>query len=103
MALKSLGQVYLVIDGLDECNVNEKSAIASWFKTVVSSELQDDRTHIRCLFPSQIDRETGKLLKLVPRFSIGDVGLARDIRVFCQIEGLELDASLDCQNLNVKK
>jgi hypothetical protein len=85
-ALKCLGQVYIVIDGLDECNVREKSTIAAWFKNVIKGESQDRCTPIRCLFLSQIDRETGNLLKLVPQFSIGDVGLARDIRIFCKIE-----------------
>jgi hypothetical protein len=90
MALKSLGQVYIVIDGLDECKVNEKSTISSWFKNVVNSECQYGSTHIRCLFLSQVDRETSKLLKFIPQFSIGHAGLARDIRVFCEIEGAKI-------------
>jgi hypothetical protein len=86
ICLKSLNDVYIVIDGLDECESVEKRNIANWFKEKTLS-LQDEGVNIRCLFSCQSDEVTNKLLRAIPSFDIGGSGLTKDIKTFCTIEG----------------
>jgi len=83
--LRSLTNIYVVIDGLDECRPGEKRTIVSWF-TNLSSGLQDDGIKFRCIFSSQSDEETSKLFRGVPSIQVDGDGLFRDIRTFCKIE-----------------
>lgn len=87
VALKSLDNVYIVVDGLDECPPSEKEAIASWFQTLIHSMSEDDRANMRCIFLCQNDKETSKLFKGLPSVQIGSADLAGDIKTFCRIEG----------------
>lgn len=95
IAVKSLGKIYIVIDGLDECKDTEKSKIVSWLKNKANNEIQNEEKQIKFLLLSQVDRETDKLLKFVPQFSIGQAGLTRDIRRFCEIEGTKIRRKFD--------
>lgn len=90
LALKSLGPVYIIIDGLDECDVSETPKITSWFIRYIHEETQLGNSHTRCLILSQDDKETHRLLKLVPQISITEGDVASDIKSFCKIEGSEL-------------
>lgn len=83
--LRSLTNVYVVIDGLDECRPGEKRTVVSWF-TKLSSGLQNDGINFRCLFSSQSDEETSKLFRGIPSIQVDGDGLFRDIRTYCKIE-----------------
>ncbi|OCL10848.1 hypothetical protein AOQ84DRAFT_425849, partial [Glonium stellatum] len=62
IALKSLEKVYVVIDGLDECERKEKKKITTWFREMIDDLAGTDSDNLRCLFFSQDDGEIGKLL-----------------------------------------
>jgi len=90
LALKSLGPVYIIIDGLDECDVSEIPRISSWFIKYIHEETQLGNSDTRCLILSQDDKVTHRLFKLVPQISITEGDLAGDIKSFCKVEGSEL-------------
>jgi hypothetical protein len=85
--LMSLDEVYIVIDGLDECPPAEKKSIASWFQNVVDSVSEDGGGRMRCLFLSQNDKETSRLFKGLPSVLIRSADLVGDIKTFCKTEG----------------
>jgi hypothetical protein len=98
--LKSLDNVYIVIDGLDECESVERRVIATWFKDKTLA-LQDEGINIRCLFSCQSDEVTSKVFKNIPSFDIGGDGLARDIRTFCTVEGMNIKETLSLPDHDV--
>ena len=80
--LRSLKSVYIIIDGIDECNSADKKLIATFFKALV----QDDNIDVRCLFSCQSDEDTPKLFRSMPALDIVGDGLKNDIKNFCNIE-----------------
>jgi hypothetical protein len=89
-SLKSFDNVYIIVDGLDECQPREKKTIASWFHALVYSVSEDDGMKMRCLFLSQIDKETSRLFNGLPSLLIRTADLVRDIKTFCKIEGQKI-------------
>jgi hypothetical protein len=63
IALKSLEKVYVIIDGLDECDRKEKKKTILWFRAMIDNLAGTDPDNLRCLFFSQDDGEIGKLLE----------------------------------------
>ena len=54
-ALNSCEKAYIIIDGLDECQRQDRKEIASWFETTVEALPARRKGSIRCLFVSQDD------------------------------------------------
>jgi hypothetical protein len=81
-ALKSSEKVYIVLDGLDECDPPEKKSIISWFQSVVASLPDTEFDSIRCLFISQDDGEIGKLLSKTPAIHINPDNTRQDIQAY---------------------
>lgn len=54
-ALGSCGNLYLIIDGLDECIPKERKEIASWFQSAAENLTAMGMDPPRCLFVSQDD------------------------------------------------
>jgi hypothetical protein len=69
-AIKSLGKVYILIDGLDECEKAEKKPISSWFQSIVYSVSASDPESLQCLFISQHDNDAGRLFAGLPTLRI---------------------------------
>jgi hypothetical protein len=70
MALKSVDQVYLIIDRLDECDQKQQRKIIKWFCNLVRSLPKMKSENIRCLFVPQHDAILRRLLLDVPTLQI---------------------------------
>lgn len=95
VCLKSLNNVSIVIDGLDECQPEEKKKIANWFKDFIDKSSSDGFVAARCLFLAQSDQETVKLFKSLPSVNIEATDLANDIQTFCRKEGDNIKEKFD--------
>ncbi|PMD12225.1 hypothetical protein NA56DRAFT_756767 [Hyaloscypha hepaticicola] len=84
-ALKSSEKVYIVIDGLDECDSHEKKAIIQWFQSVIASLPDTEFDSMRCLFISQDDGEVGKVLSKIPAIRIRPEDTRADIQTYTTI------------------
>jgi hypothetical protein len=84
-ALKSWEKVYIVLDGLDECDPHEKRAIVSWFQSAVAALPDIELGTIRCLFVSQDDGEIGKLLSKTPAIRMKPDDTKLDIQAYATI------------------
>ncbi len=92
--LRNASNVFIVIDGLDECLPKEKSTLISSFRTLATlgswtsigdeDESETDHGTLRCLFVSQEDAECAKLLKDIPVVRITPEDNRDDIRIFCK-------------------
>lgn len=94
-ALKSTDNVFLVIDGLDECEKKDKSAIINWFKAIINTSAESDSGRIRALFISQDDGEIRKLLPSVPKLQIKSEDNREDIRSYTDREAIRLQTKFD--------
>ncbi len=92
--LRNANNVFIVIDGLDECLPKEKSTIISSFRTLATlgswtsmgdeDESETEPSALRCLFVSQEDAECARLLKDIPVVRIRPDDNRDDIRIFCK-------------------
>ena len=55
VAMKNCENVYVVLDGIDECSRNERKKISDWFRGLVLNLPTSKPDRIRCLFVSQDD------------------------------------------------
>lgn len=104
-AVKSLNNIYIVIDGLDECSVDEREII-TWLKGLAESAV-DDGIEFRCLFSCQNDDVTSKALRGIPIIQINTKRLQDDLKIYCDVEVGKIQAKFDleddeCQNIVVK-
>lgn len=101
--VRSKDNVFVVIDGLDECLAKEKSTIVSSFRSLASmnswtprgdsgdseesdeSDASDDKScALQCLFVSQEDADCVRILRDIPVVRIRPEDNERDIRIFCK-------------------
>jgi hypothetical protein len=94
-ALKSSERVYIVLDGLDECDPHEKKEIISWFQSVATSLSDTEFDSIRCLFISQDDGEIGKLLSKVPAIRIKPNDTRVDIEAYTTVWSKKIQDKFD--------
>ncbi|KAF2178019.1 hypothetical protein K469DRAFT_601007, partial [Zopfia rhizophila CBS 207.26] len=94
IAIRNLNNVYIIIDGLDECLPGEKRVIASWFRGLTQSA-NDDGINLRCLFSSQSDQETSKALKGLPLIHLDSSTLLADLEIFCNVEAEKIKTKFD--------
>ena len=81
-ALQTCEQVYIVIDGLDECDRNEKRAILSFFLAISDKGLP---SFFKCLFVSRDDGYIGKFLHKFPTIRISAADNREDIQNYVNI------------------
>jgi len=89
-SLKICDKVYLIIDGVDECDRDERKVIASWFCELVESLPVNQAGKIRCLFVSQDDGCAKRDFSEVSSLKITTADNSHDIRTYCVARGLEL-------------
>jgi len=71
---------YVIIDGLDECEPDERKEICSWFINRVNQLGKGDFGVLRCLFASQEDRYTKRDLGAVPSIKMFPINTRDDIK-----------------------
>ncbi|KAK1753778.1 hypothetical protein QBC47DRAFT_387120 [Echria macrotheca] len=87
--------VFLVLDGLDECLKQEKKAIVSWIQSIIGPDPEPGQqgndqpdeaepTLVRCLIVSQEDGESSRLSKGYPILKIVPADNRSDIRTYCE-------------------
>ncbi|XPS93405.1 hypothetical protein M3J09_002762 [Ascochyta lentis] len=85
-ALKSCDKdqkVYVIVDGLDECNREERKVITTWFKNQIHNVLTRDLGLLRCLFVSQDDGYARKDLSDCSSIKLTSEDTRSDIKAFC--------------------
>jgi hypothetical protein len=95
IALKSSEKVYIILDGLDECDPREKKAIILWFQSVVTALPDTEPDSIRCLFVSQDDGEVGRLLSKIPAIRIKPEDIRADIETYATIWSKKIQGKFD--------
>ncbi|CAI6332799.1 unnamed protein product [Periconia digitata] len=78
-------KIYIIIDGLDECNRDERKMITTWFKTQVQNIPSTDLGMIRCLFVSQDDGYARKDLSDCASIKLTPEDTRQDIDSFCKM------------------
>ncbi|KAK6850744.1 hypothetical protein PG987_000378 [Apiospora arundinis] len=84
LALRSR-KTYLIIDGIDECDKDERKKICSWFSKTVNSLERTKADEIRCIFVSQDDGIARKDLAAIPAINITTKNTERDIQVYSNV------------------
>jgi hypothetical protein len=96
VVLSSLVQLRIVVDGLDECKLEDRNTILSWLCTVVPSELG-----VRCFVTSQADKEVRKYLR---HFIVIDMERENfdDLRRFCGVRVQQIETKFSDLRKRVK-
>ncbi|KAI9683271.1 MAG: hypothetical protein M1822_006136 [Bathelium mastoideum] len=62
-SFNSCGKIYVIIDGLDECERGERKNISTWLQGIIQELPTEEMNSLRCLIISQDDATTRKDLK----------------------------------------
>ncbi|CAI7590736.1 unnamed protein product [Penicillium crustosum] len=93
-AFRNCKSAYIIIDGLDECEREQRKSIAQWFRTLVESLPITEPWRLRCLFTSQNDSLARKDFNEITSLTIGPDDIKNDLQGFCRREADQLRASL---------
>lgn len=93
--LSSCKSAYIVIDGLDECEREERKVITQWFCHLVESLPENAPDRLRCLFVSQDDRIGTKDLQGLAKINIEPQDNKQDILVYSRVQANELRRKFD--------
>ncbi|KAI1777216.1 hypothetical protein F4818DRAFT_409587 [Hypoxylon cercidicola] len=83
-ALKSCAKTYIILDGLDECDRDNRKEIATWFQSVIDGVPSNEIGAIRCIFVSQDDGPARKDFSTVPSIKIMPSDNKDDMRAFAK-------------------
>jgi len=83
-ALNSCEMTYVIIDGLDECGLDDRKEIASWFQEVAEALPATEMDSIRCLFVSQDDGIALHDFRNLPTIKITDEN-REDLKEFATV------------------
>lgn len=75
-----LKTTYIIIDGIDECDRDERKDICSWFIDRVNNLPKEDFGILRCLFASQEDGLAKKDLSTIPAIEMSSANTRNDIK-----------------------
>lgn len=76
--------VYIIIDGIDECERSERKKIAEWFRSLVEDSSNYRSDHVRVMFISQDDGIARKDFSDITTFKIESKHNSGDIKGYCQ-------------------
>jgi hypothetical protein len=80
----SCKQIYIILDGLDECNRDERKEISTWFRQLVDGLPRKEMDTIRCLFVSQDDGYARKDLSMLPSIKLTATSNKSDIEMYAK-------------------
>jgi hypothetical protein len=98
MALRNRKRVYVVLDGLDECEREDRKEITIWFRRLVESLPAAEEDDIRCLFTSQDDGIARKDFASLPAYKITKLDNQRDIEAFCMAWARRIQEQFDLKD-----
>lgn len=82
VAMLNCAKVYIIIDGIDECERNERKRITSWFRDIVENLEPPHLDRIRCLFVSQDDGVARKDFDGITTLKIKPTDVENDIEQY---------------------
>jgi len=82
---KSCKKTYVILDGLDECNRDERKEISTWFCQLMDGLPREDMDAIRCLFVSQDDGYARKDFSMLPSIKLTATDNKCDIEAYASI------------------
>lgn len=88
--LASCESAYIIIDGLDECEREERKVMTQWFRRLVESLPGNAPDRLRCLFVSQDDRIGVKDLQGLAKINIEAQDNKQDILFYSRVQAHEL-------------
>lgn len=83
-ALKHCKSAYIVLDGLDECEREERKQISAWFRERVENAPHNEPLKLRCLFTSRDDGHGRKDFEDIDTIIVDSSDIAKDLEIFCQ-------------------
>jgi hypothetical protein len=89
-AFKSCERAYIIIDGLHECERDERKAITQWFRKLVETLPATEADRLRCLFISQDDGVARKDLVDLVSIKTGAEENKQDILAYSRAEANKL-------------
>lgn len=81
---------YIIVDGLDECERNERKNITQWFRSLVESLPVSAPDRLRCIFVSQDDRVGENDLHGIAKINIEIEDNKPDILAYSRVESDKL-------------
>jgi hypothetical protein len=84
-AFHSCKKTYIILDGLDECNRDERRELSTFFRQLVDDLPRKDMDKIRCLFVSQDDGYARKDLSMLPSIKLSVANNKADIETYTSI------------------
>lgn len=94
-SLRSCSNVYLLLDGLDECEVGEEKRITAWFTALVAAINKENPGAIRLLIISQRTGVLEKVLAKAPVLSMETQDHQDDIERYSQIWAVQIQKKFD--------
>lgn len=82
-AIESYAISYIILDGLDECAVDEAPKSVNWLLSLADGALKDTTAKLRVIFSGQRDGVLDKLLVTHPSINLETSGHVEDIRRYC--------------------
>lgn len=92
VAVKSNTRLYIVIDGIDECENGQRKDIVTAFESMWDSLPANDKDILRCLFISQDDRAARKDFSRMVSLQITEDHLKDDIRAYAKAWSSKIQA-----------
>lgn len=83
-ALKNSGKQYVIVDGIDECEKDERKDIVTTLENTWESIPHDDADSLRCLFISQDDSAARKDFAKMVSLKVTENDTKKDIRTFAR-------------------
>jgi hypothetical protein len=84
VATKSHQKVYIIIDGIDECDNEQRKEIVTAFETLWDSLPPSDNDTLRCMFISQDDRAARRDFSKMVSIRITEDHIKDDIRAYAK-------------------
>jgi Cdc6-like AAA superfamily ATPase len=90
-ALLSCPSAYIILDGIDECQLEERQPIIAWFKTFVTQKLPKGcEAQVRVLFVSQDDMRARRDFSGITSLAIKVEDNKGDMELFAQGKAIEI-------------
>jgi hypothetical protein len=93
-SLKAFQKLYVVIDGIDECERDERREIVSFFEKTWESLSQHDQDSLRCMFISQDDSIARKDFANMSSLRITESDTQQDIGAYVRARSVEVKSNL---------
>lgn len=89
-ALETYSDVYVVLDGLDECSPGEAKLSVNWLLFLIKDKLRKSSTSIRLLLCGQRDGILDQLLVNEPSIAMENTSHGDDIQRYCDLLGEQI-------------